>query len=207
MSDSQKRTRKGWILPASVASVALVASLAAGTLGAYTAQITNSGNSAGTGKLTMSESEIVDGQPTKTEDTSKGKNNTISVSDINKYGGSMKMVPGDSKTTTVQFKNTGSVDASAFTLNFGDCTVTGQDAGEQSLCDALLVTVKTGGTTLVDNQTPTALKDHQTFNIDAPMAVNATKDFDITVTLPEKITDTSIMDQKISQNLVWTLSA
>ena len=57
MSDSQKRTRKGWILPASVASVALVASLAAGTLGAYTAQITNSGNSAGTGKLTMSESE------------------------------------------------------------------------------------------------------------------------------------------------------
>ena len=206
MSDSQKRTRKGWILPASVASVALVASLAAGTLGAYTAQITNSGNSAGTGKLTMSESEIVDGQPTKTEDTSKGKNNTISVSDINKYGGNMKMVPGDSKTTTVQFKNTGSVDASAFTLNFGDCTVTGQDPEEQSLCDALLVTVKTGGTTLVDNQTPTALNG-QTFNIDAPMAVDATKDFDITVTLPEETTDTSIMDQQISQNLVWTLSA
>lgn len=206
MSDSQKRTRKGWILPASVASVALVASLAAGTLGAYTAQITNDGNTAGTGKLTMSESEIVDGQPTKTEDTSEGKNNTISVSDINKYGGNMKMAPGDSQTTTVQFKNTGSVDASAFTLNFGDCTVTGQDPEEQSLCDALLVTVKTGETTLVDNQTPTALKD-QTFNIDAPMAVDATKDFDITVTLPEENTDTSIMDQQISQNLVWTLSA
>lgn len=206
MSDSQKRTRKGWILPASVASVALVASLAAGTLGAYTAQITNSGNSAGTGKLTMSESEIVDGQPTKTKDTSEGENNTISVSDINKYGGNMEMVPGDSKTTTVQFKNTGSVDASAFTLNFGDCTVTGQDAGEQSLCGALRVTVTTGGTTLVDNQTPTALNG-QTFNIDAPMAVDATKDFDITVTLPEDTTDTSIMDQQISQNLVWTLSA
>ena len=106
----------------------------------------------------------------------------------------------------MQFKNTGSVDASAFTLNFGDCTVTGQDPKEQSLCDALLVTVKTGGTTLVDNQTPTALKG-KSFNIDAPMAVDATKDFDITVTLPEETTDTSIMDQQISQNLVWTLSA
>ncbi|MDV2421671.1 hypothetical protein [Corynebacterium tuberculostearicum] len=206
MSDSQKRTRKGWILPASVASVALVASLAAGTLGAYTAQITNDGNTAGTGKLTMSESEIVDGQPTKTKDTAGGKNNTISVSDINKYGGNMKMVPGDSKTTTVQFKNTGSVDASAFTLNFGNCAVTGQDAGEKSLCDALKVTVKSGGATLADNQTPTALAG-KTFNIDAPMAVGATKNFDITVTLPKETTDTSIMDQQISQNLVWTLTA
>lgn len=206
MSDSQNRTRKGWILPASVASVALVASLAAGTLGAYTAQITNSGNSAGTGKLTMSESEIVNGQPTKTQDTSAGTNNTISVSDINKYGGNMKMVPGDTKTTTVQFKNTGSVDASAFTLNFGDCTVKGQDSGESSLCDALKVKVESGGTTLVTDQTPTALAG-KTFNIDSPMAVGATKDFKITVTLPKETKDTSLMDQQISQNLVWTLTA
>lgn len=206
MSANNNRTRKGWILPASVASVALVASLAAGTLGAYSAQITNSGNTAGSGGLTMSESELVNGQPTKTHNTAEGENNTISVSDINKYGGNMKMVPGDSKTTTVQFKNTGSVDATAFTLNFGDCTVTGQDAGENSLCDALQVTVKTGGTTLTENTTPTALAG-KTFTIDSPMAVGATKDFDITVTLPKETTDTSIMDQQIAQNLVWTLSA
>ena len=61
MSAEKKRTRTGWIVPASVASVALVASLAAGTLGAYSAQITNSGNTAGSGGLTMSESQIVDG--------------------------------------------------------------------------------------------------------------------------------------------------
>lgn len=154
----------------------------------------------------MSEPEIVDVQPTKTRDTSEGENNTTSVSDINKYGSNMEMVPGDSKTTTVQFKNTGSVDASAFTLNFGNCTVTEQDVGEQSLCDALLVAVKAGGTTLVDNHTPTA-SDGQPSNIDVPMAIDVTKDFEITVTLPEATTDTSIMDQQISQNLVWTLTA
>ena len=206
MSAENKSTRTGWIVPASVASVALVASLAAGTLGAYSAQITNSGNTAGSGGLTMSESQIVDGQPTNTHNTAEGENNTISVSDINKYGGNLKMVPGDTQTTTVQFKNTGSVDASAFTLNFGDCTVTGQDAGENSLCDVLQVTVKTGGTTLTENTTPTALAG-QSFDIAEPMAVGATKNFDITVTLPKGTTDTSIMDQQISQNLVWTLSA
>ena len=47
----------------------------------------------------------------------------------------------------------------------------------------------------------------RSFDIAEPMAVDATKDFDITVTLPEGTTDTSIMDQQISQNLVWTLSA
>lgn len=206
MTAENKRTRTGWIVPASVASVALVASLAAGTLGAYSAQITNSGNTAGSGGLTMSESQIVDGQPTNTHNTAEGKNNTISVSDINKYGGNLKMVPGDTTTTTVQFKNTGSVDATAFTLNFGDCTVTGQDVGENSLCDVLQVTVKTGGTTLTENTTPTALAG-KSFDIAEPMAVDATKDFDITVTLPAGTTDTSIMDQQISQNLVWTLSA
>lgn len=206
MSAEKKRTRTGWIVPASVASVALGASLAAGTLGAYSAQITNSGNTAGSGGLTMSESQIVDGQPTNTHNTAEGENNTISVSDINKYGGNLKMVPGDTQTTTVQFKNTGSVDASAFTLNFGNCTVTGQDAGENSLCDVLQVTVQTGGTTLTENTTPTALAG-QSFDIAEPMAVGATKNFDITVTLPKGTTDTSIMDQQISQNLVWTLSA
>lgn len=39
------------------------------------------------------------------------------------------------------------------------------------------------------------------------MVVGATKNFDITVTLPKETTDTSIMDQQISQNLVWTLTA
>ncbi|MDK8470651.1 hypothetical protein ACUY26_03170 [Corynebacterium segmentosum] len=206
MSESQKRTRKGWVLPASVASVALIASLAAGTLGAYSAQITNDGNTAGTGKLTMSESEIVDGQPTKTQDTASGNNNTIAVSDINKYGGNMKMVPGDSQTTTVQFKNTGSVDASAFTLNFGDCTATGKNESANSLCDALQVTVTSGDQTLANQQSPSALSG-QTINIESPMKVDATKDFEITVTLPEGTTDTSLMGQQISQNLVWTLSA
>lgn len=173
MSESQKRTRKGWVLPASVASVALIASLAAGTLGAYSAQITNDGNTAGTGKLTMSESEIVDGQPTKTQDTASGNNNTIAVSDINKYGGNMKMVPGDSQTTTVQFKNTGSVDASAFTLNFGDCTATGKNESANSLCDALQVTVTSGDQTLANQQSPSALSG-QTINIESPMKVDAT---------------------------------
>lgn len=52
----QTRTRRGWGVPAAV-----VASLATGARGAYTATINGENNLAGSGTLTMSESLVVDG--------------------------------------------------------------------------------------------------------------------------------------------------
>lgn len=201
------RTRRGWIIPSAVASVAVAASLGLGTFGAYTASITNDGNTAGTGILTMSETGPgIDGADV-TYDTADGEGNAIVATDINKYGGADAMVPGDSVTTTVTFTNTGNVEATAFELAIGEAIVTPAGAAV-SLADALQITFADAEGIIYFRGTPNQFAELGTLDLSTlAMAPNETVDFTFTVTLPASQDDPALMGQQVSQELVWNLSA
>lgn len=208
MAKHTTRSRRGWIIPSAVASAALITALGMNTLGAYTATITNDGNTAGAGSLTMSETGPNADGVSQTYDTADGTNNAIAATNINKYGGDSDMAPGESKTTTVTFENTGTVDASDFQLTIGEATVTPSPTST-SLADELNIKLEAatdGGNVELFNGTATEFAARGTISLtDYAMAVGETQDFIFTVTLPEDV-DYTVMDQDLAQTLTWNLS-
>ena len=140
------------------APVALVAGIFAavllslsltGTLSGFAASITNSSNTAGSGTLIMQEQNAGASVTCLSTDGGSVSTNSATCSTINKFGGSTSMVPGQTVTTTVVLKNTGTVRASAFSLTPGTtCTQTGSVSGSASdLCSKLNLTITQNGAT------------------------------------------------------------
>ena len=182
-TSSRPSRRRGWILPAGLASAALVASLFTGSLGAYTASITNINNTAGAGSLVMQETgKDANGDAVKCTSTD-GTNNAATCATINKYGGNMAMAPGQSVTSSINLANTGSVNATAATLAPGACT---NNPTSIDLCSQMLVVISENGREIW-NGTASALAQKGNIALTAP-AAGASTAYQIKTTLPASAT-------------------
>lgn len=194
------RRHRTWLIPGTFASVALAASLLTGTLGAYSASITNDTNTAGSGNLVITETGPGStGQVTCS--SSDGANNAATCSTINKYGGNVAMAPGDSSTVNVTLANTGSVNAKSAALTPGACVNTPTSI---DLCAVMQVTISQGGTQIFSG-TAATLASGGPINLTAP-AAGASTAYVITTTLPASATN-ALAGGRISQPLTWTYGA
>jgi hypothetical protein len=182
------------------------------SLGAFTAGITNSGNNTGTGAIVMQEQNAGASVTCNSTDaglTGNDINTNASVcSTIDQYGGtSSQLVPGGSVATSVTFRNTGTVAASAFTLTPGACSqsAVGVNSGNAvDLCTKLTVAItKTigGVTTAVGSGTATALAAGGALSI-ASLASGASLTITLTVTLSSSAGN-SYQGLNASQPMVW----
>lgn len=153
------------LLLAGLSASALLVATAAVSLGAFTATVTNNANSANTGDLLLSESTS-GSTPTTCVSTATGGSTTpgsvaittnSSNCNVNLFAGLSKVGPGNAAApTTMAFKNTGSVNATAFTLGLPStytacATATanaalapyyGSDSGTTNLCNLVDVTIE-----------------------------------------------------------------
>lgn len=211
---------------AGVAASAAIAASMTGTLGAFTASITNDNNTTATGNLTMQEigasatcnSTDSTGGAAGADAMSNGTNNINTnayfCSTINKYGGSTVFVPGSSSTQTVTLKNTGSVAASTFSLTPGACmngTNGSVNGSSTDLCSKLTISVYAGtsatapqvGTT----KTLTAFGTGGAQTL-ATLAAGASAPYTFVVSFPTGgANDNTFQGRSVSQNLVWAFTA
>jgi len=209
----QRRPRRRAALPALIAggvSSILLAFSMTPTFSAVTAQIVNSVDTAGTGSLTMQES---DGTSTcNSTDSGSISTNSATCSSINKYGGKLDMTPGSSVTTNITIKDTGTVAATSFTLLGGACaqSANGSTGGTATdLCAKYNIVIKSGSTTVYTG-TAAAL-DGKTLDLLAllgksSVAAGETVPFAITATL-DSSAGNAYQGLKISQPLTWTFGA
>jgi hypothetical protein len=120
------------------------------TFSAFTAQITNNANNATAGTLIMQET---DGTTTCNSNDATPITNTLGGTNaatctIDKFGPNTAMYPGQSFTTTVTIKNTGTVTPTSFTLTPQGCTqVLGTpNGGATTACTKFNVKVYLGAT-------------------------------------------------------------
>lgn len=190
--------KNAWFVPASLASLSLVASVGIGTMGAYNASLTNEGNTAGTGSLIMT--EVANGGRETACTSTSGHNNAAVCSSVNKYGGKMDMKPGDAVSTDFTLRNDGTVAASNFTLVAGQCSETGSGKG----CGAFTIQITESGN-LVFEGTPNDLAG-KTFTLQSPVAPKGERSFKVTAKVPENVNNDA-QGAAISQALTWTFTA
>jgi hypothetical protein len=188
------------VLVAGLLSTALLSLSLTGTFSTFTAAITNTTDTAGTGALVM--------QETGGAATCLSSDATASCSTINKYGGNLAMAPGDSSTTTVTIANTGTVNASSLTLAPGSCvqSANGTPAGTATdFCTQLAVALYSGtaatGTPVYAG--PASGLSTQTL---PGVAAGASQAYTFKVSLPTSLGNT-YTNLKASQPLAWTFTS
>lgn len=188
---------------------------ATGTFSAFTATVTNDTNTAGAGTLVMKETDSSGTTATGCTSTD-GTANSSTCSAYNKYGGAALLPGATSPTTTVRISNTGTTDATAFTLTPGTCTKTGGITGATgNICSSLKLTLVctpfTGGVagtayTAYNLQTLTAIaaaaKDLRTPGCLPPKGGVNSVSMAFSVTLDANA-DNTVQGQTASQPLVW----
>jgi hypothetical protein len=183
-----------------------------GSLGTFTASITNNANTTATGTLVMQEQNAAATVTCNSTDAGLTANdintNSSLCSTIDQYGGtSSPLVPGGSVATTITFRNTGTAAASAFTVTPGACTQSAAGATSGSaidLCGKLTVAVTktvSGTTTAVGSGTATALGSGGALNIGS-LAAGASLSITFTVTLSSSAGNT-YQGLNASQPMVW----
>lgn len=138
------------LLAGGVASLILALGLSP-TISAFTAQIKNTVDTAGTGTLIMQETNADGSVVCTSTDGGSVSTNTATCATINKYGGTLTMVPGQTVSTDVKIKNTGTADASAFTLTPGTCSQSANgtpNGSATNLCSTMTLVVTSGSTTV-----------------------------------------------------------
>lgn len=210
----------GALVAAGVGSV-LIAGSSVAVISGFTASITNSVNSVGSGALIMTETS---GANTCVSSGSAVTSNTATCSTINKYGASTTAVPGTSISTTVTISDTGTVAANGFTLTAGTCGQSNNGAyngTDASFCGKVDVTIQESGktacvfpasTTAACPATPTSAGTLASLSGTSPalnpvtVAAGASRTFVITVMLDNTATNA---DQGLlaSQTLTWAFSS
>ncbi|WP_150953309.1 hypothetical protein [Microbacterium testaceum] len=199
------------VLAGSIASLVLALGLSP-TVAAFTASIQNTVDTAGAGALTMQEADSSGNVVCNSTDGSSGiSSNTATCSTINKYGGNLAMYPGQTVTTNVTIKNTGSIDAKSFTLTPGTCaqSATSTTYGSATdLCSQMTLVVKTGSTTLYSGTVAgfTAAVDILNKTSTTSVASGTTTSFSFAVTLPSTVGPT-YSNLKVSQPLTWQFTS
>jgi hypothetical protein len=213
MSEITSKKRKlslPLVLAGGVSSLVLALGMSP-TFSAFTASIQNTVNTAGSGALTMQES---DGSFTcNSTDGGSVSTNSATCATINKYGGSMIMTPGVAAVTNITIKNTGTVAATTFSLTPGACTQSNNGSANGSaldLCGKMNILIKSGATTLFTG-TATSLASGGAIDINgklvqASVAANATVPVTITVTLDPSAANT-YQGLKVSQPMTWAFGA
>jgi hypothetical protein len=184
-----------------------------GTLSGFVASITNSTNTAASGALVMQETGTGSTGTAvtcnSTDATGGISTNAYTCAGINKYGGSTTMVPGQTVTSTIAIKNTGTVAASTFSLTGGTCTqgTNGSLNGTATdLCSQMTVVI-TNTTTAATVFTGTLAAFQAKGAIALPaQAVGATTGFTLAVTLPAAAGNT-YQGLSASQPMTWTYNS
>lgn len=198
------------IATGSLAAVLLSATLT-GTLSGFTAQITNSNNTAATGALTMQEDNADASVTCTSTDGGSVSTNTATCATINKFGGSTTMVPGQTITTPVTITNTGTVTANTFTLTPGaTCTQTNVattvNGSATNLCSELLVVItNTTAHTVVYTGTLAGLAGASAFTLPT-VAAGAATNFSFAVTL-DSAADNTYQGLQASLPLTWDFAS
>jgi len=209
-----RRAKRSLALPVIVAggvSSLLLAFSLTPTFSALTAAITNNTNTAGTGTLIMQETNSDGSILCNSTDGGSVSTNTATCATINKYGGSMSMVPGGNVTTTVVIKNTGTVAASSFSLTPGTCTQANNGTSNGSandLCSKYTITIKSGSNTVYQGTAAAfsgAQDVFQKLSI-STLAAGGSLTFTIDAKLDGAVGNT-YQGLKISQPLTWTFGA
>ncbi len=206
MSENTSKKRKlslPLIVAGGVSSLVLALGMSP-TFSAFTASIVNTTNSAGAGTLTM--------QETTTTGTTVSCNSGLGSADcttIDKFGGNLAMYPGQSSTTGITIKNTGSVAATTFSLAPSTCTATDVPAatvhGTGNPCSLMTVNI-TSGTTSIYNGTLAGLASGGTIALTGPVAVGASVPFTFVVTLPASA-DNTMQGRQAAMSLTWAFGA
>ena len=121
------------------------------TFAALVASIQNSTNTANTGTLTMKETS----GSASCNSFDSNSTNTATCSTINKYGGVTLVPGGAAKETNLSIQNTGSMQATSFTLTPGACTQSAVGGSSFSgsatdLCDKIKVKITSGASVIFD---------------------------------------------------------
>lgn len=206
-----------WFVPLTVVGLVCAAGLSMAvsvesSLGTFTAGITNSGDTTGTGTIVMQEQNAAGTVTCNSTDAGLNANtintNSSLCSTIDQYGGtSSALVPGGSIATSITFRNTGTAAASAFTVTPGTCSQAaagGTSGSATDLCAKLTVAItKTigGTTTAVGSGTATALTSGGVLSIGS-LAAGASLSITITVTLSSAAGNT-YQGLNASQPMVW----
>ncbi|MGC3992979.1 MAG: hypothetical protein QM779_02430 [Propionicimonas sp.] len=215
MSDSYKpaRKRRGVALPVVIAgglSSLLLAFSLTPTFSALTAAITNSANTAGTGTLVMTETSSDMGTT-----CTSGATGSATCSTINKFGGNtassgyMALKPGGSVTSTVTIKNSGTVDASTFTMGGGTCTMSTNgtvngSATQAQLCGKFNLVITAGGTSVYTGTA--AAFAGTTTTIGSGVTAGSTVTIVVKITL-DSSADATYQGLAITQPITWTFGA
>ncbi|ROQ39541.1 hypothetical protein EDF46_1173 [Frondihabitans sp. PhB188] len=181
-----------------------------GTLSGFVASIQNSTNTTATGALTMQEQNSGATVTCSSTDGGTVSTNTATCATINKFGGSTTMIPGQTVTTPITIKNTGTVTANTFTLTPGSsCTQSNNgslNGTATDLCSKLTVVVtNTTTSATVFSGTLTALAAGGAIALPT-QAAGATTGFSFAVTLPSTAGNT-YQGLAASLPLTWTYSS
>lgn len=210
---------------AAVSALALVLGVN-GTLSSWTsAVIGNSHNSvASTTAVALVETGTSSSGAPVTCDTASTTTNSVTCSDINKYGGVSggtaelgsstdnitALAPGQSRTATVTLKNDGT-GTGTLSLSTGSCghavnDVTGGDTtAGYDLCSKITVSVACTGDVTVTATTPATLDTFSGASIGS-LAPTQSTTCTFTVALPSS-TPSGYSNQLASQALTWTLAS
>lgn len=214
-----RRAKRSLAVPAIVAgglSSLLLAFSLTPTFSALTAAITNNANTAGTGTLIMTETGPNSSGTATTCNSNDGSlsSNVLATCSINKYGASLNMKPGQTASTTVYIKSTGTIDATTFSVQGGTCapSTNGTASGTATdICAQYTIKIYAGATaTGTALYTGTALAfgtaAATSLNSYIPAVSNSTgQAFTITATLPDL--GNSYQGLKITQPITFTFGA
>ena len=191
-------------------SAGLLSLSVTGTLSGFTAAITNSTNTAATGTLVLQEGAGSNATTftCTSADSSSITTNASTCATINKFGGSTTMVPGVPVTTSVTFKNSGTLNASSFLLQPAGCTQSSiaTPAGSATdLCSKLSVVVTQVGaaTPTVYSGTLAAFTAQKTLTT---LAAGASSTFTFAVTL-DSAAGNAYQGLQASVPMTWTLNS
>lgn len=176
-------------------------------LAAFTASIENSMNGAGSGTVSLQESLNT---TTVCNSTDGGtiSTNSATCTNINEYGGSLVMVPGQSVATTVTLTNTGTAPVSIFSLTPGACTQSANgtvNGSATDFCSKLDLTI-VSGTASVFSGTATTFAASAPITLTTPLAAGASQTYTVTVTLDSTAGNT-YQGLKAVQPMTWTASS
>ena len=191
------------------------------TLSAFVASITNSQDTAATGTLVLQETGASGSTACNSTDgtgNSVSNNSYATCTSFNKYGGSTTMTPSNAAgttnnvSTTVNFKNTGTAAATAFTLAFGACTQSNNGSANGTatdFCSKLHVKVMSGSTVVQADATAASLAS-TTVTIPAALIPTASSGTTVPFTFTTYV-DTSAGNTyqglQASQPITWTLTS
>jgi len=211
----------GAFVAAGIGSV-LIAGSSVAVISGFTASITNSVNTVGSGSLIMTETS---GAFTCVSSGSVVTSNTATCSTINKYGGSTSAVPGTAISTTVTIADSGSLAANTFTLTAGSCTQSNNgsfNGTDASFCGKVDVTIQESGktacvfpasATTACPATPTSAGTLASLAGSSPaltpstVAAGASRTFVITVMLDGAAATNADQGLLASQPLTWAFSS